>query len=382
MTATNLHLLIGEDDYRADEKAREIIAECLAPDEREFGLDIADARGANAEEAARAVRQCVESLRTLGFFGNRKVVWLRHADLFRDSLAGKTEVVKAAVQELTETVKAGLPAEQVLIVSAPKMDKRQSFFRACQGAKAQICGFSVSEKNWEALKQAGEQLRRFLAKSGLRMSGEVEAAFLDKVGTETRRIAAEIEKLDVYLGKRRKVERKDLAEIVCASREASAWDLLDAIGERNVPEALRLLRQALFLGGKESPIGLVHFLAGRIQDWIVFRQALDRGWARSVPGRSLQWGQIPEAALRVLTEDLKKNPLSTHPYRANVLAQQASKYAMSELTQAYRHAVAACEAMMSGGRAAHQALILELLLVRIMARQAEGTGRPATVSVR
>lgn len=364
METVSIHVLLGEDDYRVAEKARGIIDQCVPPDQREFGLEIVDGRVSLAEEAARAIRQCVESLRTLGFFGNRKLVWLRDADFFRDSPLGKTETVKAAVQDLTDTVKAGLPQDQTLMITALKMDKRLAFTKACQAAGARFYDYSPPDKPYEAAKQVAERLRGILAKTGLRMTGAVEEAFLEKVGTETRQMVNEAEKLAVYLGERRTVELKDLADVVCASREAPAWDLLDAVGARDLDGSLRLLRQLLFQSGKESPIGLIHFLAGRFQELIVYRQALDRGWVRSDGGGKFKWGRVPENARRVLTEDLKKNPMAVHPFRAHILAQQATHYAMAELTEAYRAAVNTFEQMVTGRAPA--ALTLELLLIRIL----------------
>ncbi len=371
METVSIHVLLGEDDYRVAEKAREILDHYVPPDQREFGLEIVDGRVSLAEEGARAIRQCVESLRTLGFFGNRKLVWLRDADFFRESPLGRTELVKAAVQDLTDTVKAGLPQDQTLMITAPKMDKRLAFTKACQAAKARFYDFSPPDRPKEALRQASVQLRQVLDKTGLRMTGAVEAAFLEKVGTETRQMVNEVEKLAVYLGDRHTVELKDLADVVCASREAPAWDLLDAVGARDLDKSLRLLRQLLFQSGKESPIGLIHFLAGRIQEWIVYRQALDRGWVRSDGGAKFKWGRVPETARRVLTEDLKKNPMAVHPFRAHMLAQQAAHYAMSELTEAYRAVVNACEQMVTGRAPA--ALTLELLLIRLLAPSPNGT---------
>jgi DNA polymerase III subunit delta len=368
MAETTIYLLIGEDDYLANAKAREIAYRLVPADQRDFGLEILDAHAAGSEEALAVLRQAEESLRTRGFLAERKVVWLRDANVFCDNRISKTDDVKNAVAALTASVKEGWPAGHVLLATAGKVDKRQVFYKACQAQKAQIQEFAIPDKAGAARKHATDHLRLALRQTGVHMDERAQAAFVEKVGADTRQIFNEVHKLSAYLGERRAAGLSDIAEIVCASRETPAWDLLDAVGERKLGPALRLLRQLLFNKSKENPIGLVHFLASRIQELIIYRQGLDRGWLKPKPGRTddMTWGALPESAQRVFSEDLRTNPVSMHPFRISQLARQARNFSMRELTEAYRKTVAACEQLVTGHSS--DRLPIEMLLIDIIAK--------------
>ncbi len=366
MSKPSLYAVSGEDDYLVEEKAREILAERIAPDQRDFGLEIVDGQADIVDEAVRALRQCREALQTLGFFGNEKLVWLRNATFFQDKGPGQSATTRAAVQALAEMIKSGLPDGQALLVTAPKMDKRLAFYKACKAAGAEFHEYRISEKAHEAHQQADRRLQHVLRKAELVMKEEVRTAFLEKVGPETRQIVNEIEKMSAYLGERRTVTLQDLAEITSTSRDSVAWDWLDVVGERDLEGALVLLRQLLFQGKKTSAVGLVMFLAGRIQDWILYRQALDRGWLQPYRGGMMKWGRLPPVVAQTL-DGFRKNPTTAHPFRVGILARQAKRFSMPELLAAYREVMAAYEQLVSGR--APDALVLELLLIQTLAPQ-------------
>lgn len=356
----SLYLIFGEDEYRVRTRARELVDSLCPPAEAAFGLEIVEAAVDNAAEGVLAVRRCLEGLRTVGFLGGRKTVWLRDATIFTVDAAAD---VKAAVEELTEQLKAGLPAGQTLVVSASKVFRGSAFFKACQAAgTVELC--DKPDKPWQqeeyARGQAAEEFRR----RGLKAGGEAMTLFLGRVGFDTRQIVQEAEKLSVYLGDRKDVRPEDVQAVVSLSRESVAWDLADAVGARDLPGALKILRQLVFQG--ESAIGLLHALESRFRELIVFREALDRGWARPTGdgyGRKLAWREGPEidAALTALGKD----PRQGHWFRGMKLAEQAQRFSLAQLRDGHAILVKAHETMVSS--AVPDALQLELLLLRLLA---------------
>ena len=354
-----LFLVLGEDEYRVRTRARELVDQLCPPAEAAFGLEIIDAAVENAAEGILAVRRCLEALRTLGFLGGRKVVWLRDATLFTVEAAAD---VRATVEELTGQIKAGLPTGQTLVISAQKVFRGSAFFKVCQAA-GHIEEFE-KPKPWKQAEYARGQVLDAFRVAGLKAAADAVDLFLDRVGTDTRQIIQEAEKLAVYLGDRKDVCQDDVQAVVSLSRESIAWDLADAVGARDLPGALKILRQLVFQG--EEPIGLIYSLEGRFREMIVLREALDRGWARVTGegyGKKLEWKAGPEIEAKLTA--MGRDPRVGHPYRNLKLAEQAQRFSMVQLRRGHAQMVRAHEAMVS--TAVPSALQMELLLLKLLA---------------
>jgi DNA polymerase-3 subunit delta len=358
-----VYLVFGEDDYLVAAKAKDIVGSELKPEEQAFGLEIVDGKVDTSAEATNAVSQCIEALMTVGLFDSRKLVWFRDVSFLSDNQVGKTEAVKEQVNRLAERIRSGLADGQTLVVSAPKVDKRYAFYKAAKD-KGKLFEYALPEKSYQAEDAARERLGELLPKLGLRMSDEVASAFLGKVGTDTRRIANELQKLRTYIGRDGSVSVADVTQIVCASRSAIAWDLFDAVGARDLPSALAVLRQLLFQ--KESPIGIVMGLEGRLRDLSLLRDAMDRGWvelARGGRGASLKWGSLSARADAALSE-LDRDPRKLHPFYAGKLAAQAARFAASDLRRAMALVSGAHRKMVT--TSLPEKMVLELLLVEML----------------
>ncbi len=366
------HLVFGGDEYRVNAKAREIVdALCPAADQA-FGLETIEARVSNAEEASTAIRRCIEGLQTVGLLGGQKVVWLRDVSFLGENVSvSAAEGLKERVEDLTGLIKAGLPSGQALVISVQKIDKRSALFKACQ-ASGELHEFAVPEKSHEIEASARACAVQALAEAGVSAGRDALELFLQRVGPDTRQIVQEAAKLAVYVGGRKDVRAEDVEAIVSPTREFAGWDLADAVGLRDLPRALHLLRQLVFQG--ESAVGLLILLESRFRDIVMLRECLDRKWLRYGDTRGYlkaEWLPSPEsdAALSALPKD----PRKMHPYRTARLAQQAGRYTMREALRAQRLTVAAHEAYLSGSGSTKD-LGLEFLLFRLAGARPAGAG--------
>ncbi len=363
-----LYLIYGGDDYLVSAKARDIIDRLLTPDERTLSLETIDGAAETIDVALEALGQCLQAVMTLGFLGSRKVVWFKDVTFLADNRTGRSEAVKARLGQLTDAIKAGLPDGTTLVVTAPAVDKRYAFFKACKST-GEITEFAVSDKAYLNEKEADQRLRELASKAGLRMDDDVRSAFLARVGTETRAIANELEKLAVYAGDRAEIALADIEAVTSAAREAVAWDLADAVGGRNLRRALSLLRQLRFQ--RVSPIALIAGLESRVRDLIVYREGLDKGWLRAGGdhrGRpSAAWGGVPPEVETAFGEHFGRDPRSAHPYRVRVLAGQARRFSMRELRTCLRAVTRAHEKLVSSS--VPPEIILELLLISMLGKR-------------
>lgn len=354
----SIYLIFGEDEYLVSTKTREIIAEILPEEERAFGLEVIDAAADTIDAARKSLKQCFEALQTIDFFSKRRVTWLRDASFLTDNVVGKNEDVKNTVNELADFLKEGMPDGQILIVTAPKVHKAKRFYKTCKSI-AELHEFAVSDKGWQNEKDVAAFLRSHLSKIGIKMDNNACTAFLEKVGTNSRHIVNELEKLDLYLGDRKEANVADVEAIISSSKTSVAWDLVDAVGERNLKKALNVGRQLLFQ--KESAIGMVAAMSSRIRDLMIYRQALDNGWL-SVAGKAQWCAMSPE--VEEMFSYMAKDPRKVHPFRMGILARQASNYSIPELRRCQSALMETHQKLVSSSMP-HD-LALELLLMRMV----------------
>ncbi len=357
----SVYLIFG-DEYLADTKGKNLLNKLLPGDGNLLQSDVIEAGASNSEEALKAMADCMEAIRTVGFFQKNRTVWLKGATFLADNRVGRTAAVKERVNELARMIKNGETEDSTLVVTSPKVDKRQSFYKACT-AVGKVIEYETSGGTTAGRKNIMDIAVRAARKYDLDMPRRLLEVFVDRVGWDIRLIVGEMQKLSVYKGEDRHVEPEDIKEVVSSSSEALGWDLADTFGRRDLASAVRVLRQLIFQ--RISPVALIIWLEKRVKDLIVLKEAEGSGWV-SAGGRNYVWRDIPEKFDRILAEDFDKDPRKMHPYRLKVLATQASNYALGELLEC-RDRVEECHTrMVTTGLP--QDTLLELLLVRMISR--------------
>jgi len=253
--ATKIYAVVGSDDVEIKRAAAEIAEKLKSPDAGEFGLETIDGAADNADQAAARIRSTIDALRTLPFFGGEKLVWLKNANFLGDDQKARSAAVQAALEELSETINAGLGPEVIFLISAVDVDKRRSFYKAiAKRAELQIFDkLDSSRGGWEA--EATEMVLTRAKKRKLQFADDALELFVLLTGGDTREIENELEKIDIYLGKDRAVDVDLVREMVPLTREGVIFDLSNALAERDLERALDLVRQLLDQG--ESAIGIL-----------------------------------------------------------------------------------------------------------------------------
>ncbi len=128
--AVKVYAVVGSDDVEVKHTATEL-AEKLKPAEAgDFGLETIDGAADNADQAVARIRSTIEALRTFPFFGCEKLVWLKNANFLGDDQKARSAAVQAALEELAETINAGLGPEITFLLSAIEVDRRRSFYKS------------------------------------------------------------------------------------------------------------------------------------------------------------------------------------------------------------------------------------------------------------
>lgn len=356
-----VRLVCGTNEYKVSRAAQATLDELCPTEERAFGLEIIDGTADNADGAAAIIGNAASALRTVSLLGGRKTVWLKGVNFLDQSVIGKSVAVKDALPTLTDLVKNGLSQEQALLVSAGKVFRGGAFYKACKASGA-IQEFDLSEYSNKADEQAEAFARQALKEAGLKLQGQAFTTFTELVGTDSRQIIQEAEKLAVYMGDQdQTVTEEDVLAIVSSAREAIRWDFSDEVGKRNLAKSIKVFRQLMFQ--KETPIGLIITLESHFRYLLLFRDLYDRGWLRAERGR-VSWS-VPAKATASF-DRLPQDPRKLHPFRAGKMATQCVNFSLKELSDAFADIVDTHRRMVSGSLSGRPDLHLELLLTRII----------------
>lgn len=365
-------LICGTDDYLVDSAARERINLLVPPSERAFGVEIIDGRKDTGDEARKAVDACMEAVQTPGFLGAHKVTWLRDASfLTGGGRVSETIAAKEAVKKLTEWLTGGLLDGQDLVITATKVLRSSAFFKVCQ-KQGEVKDFGGDSKSWELEKLASQRLDGLLKKVGLSMDSGSRSEFLNRVGYNTRLLVQEIEKLRVYVGGNGRVTVRDVREITSVGREAEAWDLLDAFGERNPVNVLATLNR--MDGQKGIGIMIATMLEKRVRELLVLREAFERKWLTGGTGGACAWAPDlpPEAA--ALLNALPVNPKTITAWSLKIRLSHALKYTLMEFRVARFRLLELREKLVSTGLP--ERFLLETTLLRIIGNRTSSAGAP------
>lgn len=221
-----------------------------------FTHETIDGNADNSEGAYQLCSSAVQSLMTMPMFGGDKVVWLRNVNFLGDDVTGKSQRTEAGVEMLRSNLEKGLPDGIKFVLSADKVDKRRVFWKFLE-KNASVRTFDkidISRDGWQD--EVGRIVDSRATELGLEFENEAMELFIMLAGEQTKQIANELEKLNLYLGKeRRTVTEEDVRVMVPLSRAAVIFETGKAIQTGNVARAIQLIDEQL--EAEESAIGIM-----------------------------------------------------------------------------------------------------------------------------
>ena len=328
-----LCLVFGDEDFLVRDRARQVYdgwcAEAGGEDH-----EIIDGTARNAAEALDALAKLNEAVQTLPFFGGAKVVWLRDTNFLGDERTASSRDVTDRLNGLAKGWETFDWQGVRVLISAGKIDKRKTFFKTVRKIGA-VEDLSVADK--ERGSRAALIVRQRLAELGKKIAAHVADELVLLAGTNLQQLHSEADKLAAFVGERGEVTRQDVHAIATRTRQAKAFALADALGERNLPKLLRVLDEELWevkLDSKKSPIALLYGLISKVRTMIFLRELLRLKWIRAGGGYPQFKSQLEAIPDDRLPGDRKFNPKAMHPYMLFNALGHARQYSEAELTKA------------------------------------------------
>lgn len=329
-------LVCGDDEFAVKQRAKELYQNWCA---EIGGMDheIIDGQVNNSGEALKALSNLRAALQTLPFFGTGKVVWLQNCNFLGDERAASAAAVTEFLAELAQELKVFEWGNVRLLVSAGKVDKRKTFYKTLEkiGTVQSFEAWSVDDKDW--VYEAEDVCRRELGTRGKEISDSALAELVNNVGPNRRQMTSEIEKLSLFVGQRTEISADDVRAIVTRNKQAKAFALGEALGDRDLPRLLRTLDEELWemkFDSQKSEIGILYGLISKVRAMIFVKEMQREGWIKGDGDFSRFKGQLERIPADKLPQDKKFNPLAVNSYILFKAVPQARKYSTAELVRA------------------------------------------------
>jgi len=367
LPAEPLCLIFGDEDFLVRDRASQIYEGwCAAVGGEDH--EVIDGMVRNAAEALDALAKLDEAVQTLPFFGGAKVVWLRGANFLGDERTASSRDVTDRLNGLAKGWESFDWQGVQVLISAGKVDKRKTFFKTLKKVGA-VEDLSVAEK--ERGNRAALIVRQRLAELGKKITSHVADELILLAGSNLQQLHSEADKLASYVGERDEVTRQDVHEIATRTKQAQAFALADALGERNLPKLLRVLGEELWvvkLDSKKSPIALLYGLISKVRTMIFLKELTRLKWIRTGGGYPQFKSQLEAIPDDRMPDDRKFNPKAMHPYMLFNALGHARRYSEEELTRAMDILLRCNRQLVSSST--DDTLLLQQALVQIVSKAA------------
>lgn len=373
-----LMLVFGEDDHAVQQRGREIFR---GWQEELGGIDheTIDARVGNSGEALNSLKKLHEALNTLPFFGGGKAIWFKDCSFLGDDRTSGSSAVTAGLADLADTLKNFSWGDVRLVITAGKVDKRKTLFKTLQksGGTEEYAGWSANDRDWaDRAEMLVRQALRDLAKD---IEEEALAQLVQSVGPNPRQLQMEVEKLTVYAGDDNPITNEHVAAVCVRNKQAQAFALAEAVGDRNLPRALRILDEELWtmqFERQKSEIGLLYGLISKVRMLLMAQDLLRTGQLKPARSFGAFKPQLERLNPDEFPTDRRFSPLGVNPFILFKALPQARNYSAVELVQAMEVLLESNRRLVSTGT--EERLVLQQALVQIMGESTEAGRRPTS----
>ena len=279
------YLLISSEEY-------------LRVDAQRRWLAVLEAQAARVVHRFRAPRwdlaELENVLMTLPMFGDSVAVVLHDI-----------EKTHPAHQERLASLLAARGAHVFVLATAGAIDKRTRFYKSLDGLGP------VEEFGRIYDDQRPGWVHRIAGDLGWVVSGEAAAAIAELVGDDLMGYEAELKKIILFIGTPRRIEKDDIDRVLFADSRYGDFAITDALGRRDLPRTLRVMRQTFLGGGTRT------------------------GWMSLVVGTLFRFLSLKAMGQSKTDREIAAE-LGLNPYVVKLLRVQAERFSREQLLEGIR----------------------------------------------
>lgn len=263
-----LYLFYGEEAYLMEASVNKIKGALISPQFEEFNFQLIEGKDL-------IVEKLIDVCETLPFMASHRLVLVRDFE----GLQGKKRVISEEEEGILIDYLPKIPESTCLIFYGNEtVDSRKRLVKAL-GKVGQSIQF-------EKLKEPelAKWIEDYVKQGGKKITAK-EISYLmnhtDYVGRNSNQtlgdMANELDKVIAFVGEGEKIEIHHIEEISTFKLQNDIFKLLDAIGQRNVPEAMKRLDELLAEG--EAVIRLMVTLGNQVKHILSVKSLMEEGYS-------------------------------------------------------------------------------------------------------
>jgi DNA polymerase-3 subunit delta len=344
-------VIYGEDDFRRSEVARRL-PQWVVGGDLELASVVLDGREASPSDILGQLES-----NALPFMDvERRAVLVRETPLL-------SEKSPKGSKGLVERIEQGLPEHVTLILEASTDSPKGTVYKACKTEGVELA-FPKSTKPADATQFVRDRFRY----AGIQIDSDALGALVGLAPPDTGLLNSEVRKLISFVGDRGRVTEEDVRRLVSRTKEAITFDLTDALGERDVEQAMATLQDLIHQG--HSGVAIVALLASRLRLLLVACALIENG---SIPDSLLRvnrYGDTFRTGWRAAAKELKPlmpeeracNLAAQHDFVAFKTLKEARRFTTSEMARGLQLAAEADLALKSTTSASESDILENLVL--------------------
>ena len=330
----SIYVLYGEESYLVEESVKKLKQHLVTEDFESLNF-------LTIEGKEIIVDKLIDACETLPFMADKKLVYVKNFD----ALQGKKKSLTETEEALLINYIANVPETTCLVFyGLTSVDSRKKLLKEMSKHGSVL--------NFEKLKE--NELNKWITGRFKKLNKVIEQKevifmmnYIDYLGKNAQQnlfdVDNEIEKIASFMGDEKTVLQKHIEGVSVFKFQNDIFKLLDAIGNRNLSEALQRLNHILDDG--EATIRLMVTLSNQITNILSAKLLLEEGY----------------------TPKMIATKLGLHPFVAGKAASQSSGYTVNRLRELLNHFLK-MDVMIKTGKI-NDRIALELLIVEICNRR-------------
>lgn len=237
-----VYLFYGPEVYLREQAVMRLREAILPPGGEELNCDILDGAVVSGQDI-------VSSVNCASFIAGRRLVVVRDPEFFRAKTAKKEEDIKKILDYLS----APNSGTCLVFDTAQSVDRRKKIYK-----ETSRVGRAVE---FARLKPADliKWLAKLASKENCSMSREAAEELLARCGQDMYTLYNEMQKMTCYVGSGKGINLETVRELVVGRLEENIFEVVDAIGEKNIVRALTGIRNLLLQ--KQQPQQIIGMVA-------------------------------------------------------------------------------------------------------------------------
>jgi DNA polymerase-3 subunit delta len=308
-----VYILHGDDEFA--------IADFISGMEAKLGDPAAASMNiTRLEGQATSMDALVSFTHAMPFLTDRRLVILTNP-LGKMKSPTVRDKFKSTLETIPSTTALALVIHRPLVSPREKRNGVQHWLQtwgAAQGGRVYIREFSLPQ---------GPQMVHWIQNKAVELGGtfssQAAAQLAEYVLEDPRLAAQEIEKLLAYVNYKRPVDPDDVGQLTPYAAEGNVFEMVDALGNRNGPLALRMLHRLL---EEDEPLRLLGMIVRQFRLLLLTRELLDSGNREAEIAKQLK----------------------TYPFVARKLIGQVRNFSLNSLEEIYHKLLEVDEAIKTG----------------------------------